>query len=83
MMEASLHSLGLRVVHCLEQCSSSRVLFNTFINGHVRKSEEREREKKRERKGVKKREHLPPRVRRKYAHTCLYMIGPKKLNRNC
>ena len=88
MMGACLRSLGLRVVHCLEQCSSI-VLFSTFIDGHVRKSEEREGEKKRERerekerKRVKEREHLPPRVRRKYAHTCLYMIGPKTLNRNC
>ena len=47
MMGASLRSLGLRVVYCLEQCS--RVLFNTFINGHVRKSEERERERERKR----------------------------------
>ena len=32
---------GLRVVHCLAQ-RSSRALFNTFIEGHVRKNENRE-----------------------------------------
>ena len=41
-------SLGLRVVHCLAQCSST-VLFDTFIKGHVRESEKKEREKESER----------------------------------
>ena len=43
-------------------------------------SERAKRERKRKRVGA---EHLLPRVRRNYAHTCLYMIGPKMLNRNC
>ena len=41
---AAVCSLGPRVAYCLTQCSS-RVLFNTFIKGHVRKSEKGEREK--------------------------------------
>ena len=49
-----------------------------FVNGYVRNSEERERE--RNRVGE---EHLPPRVRHNYAYTCLYMIDPKPLNRKC
>ena len=39
-----------------------------------------EREKKR---SYREREHLPLRVRRNYAHTCLYTIGSKTFNRNC
>ena len=39
-------SIGLRVVHCLAQ-RSSRVLFNTFIKGPVRKNEHREGDKER------------------------------------
>ena len=40
-------SFGLRVVHCLAQ-RSSRVLFNTFIIGYVRKNEDRKGDKERE-----------------------------------
>ena len=39
-------SFGLRVVHCLEQ-RSSRVLFNTYIKGPVKKNELREGDKER------------------------------------
>ena len=44
--ETAVCSFGLRGVHCLAQ-RSSRVLFNTFIKGHVRKNENREEDKER------------------------------------
>ena len=30
-----------------------------------------------------KTKHLPPRVRRNYTHTRLYMVGPEMLSRSC
>ena len=39
-LERHFCSLGLRVVHCLSQCSS-RVSFNTFVKGHARKNKMR------------------------------------------
>ena len=47
MTSVRVCSLELQVVNCLAQYSS-RVLFDTFIKGHTRKSEKRERERERE-----------------------------------
>ena len=61
--------------------ASRSIAVESYLTRIVKDTSERAK-KERERKRVGA-EHLPPRVRRNYAHTCLYMVGPKTLNRNC